>query len=135
MKRQTSGGRSVRLLRVGETVRHALAQILARDEIADPDLAGVSVTVAQVTVSPDLRQATVYVAPLGGRDQDAVVAALNRHAGLVRGALGRAVHLKYLPRLTFRSDASFDEAQRVNDLLGDPRVRRDLSGGHAGDEG
>lgn len=117
---------SIRLLRVGETLRHALADILTREDINDADLAGVSVTVTEVRPSPDLRHATVFVQPLGGANQEEVVAALNRHTGFIRGILGRAVTLKYLPALKFKRDESFAEADRIERLLASDKVRRDL---------
>ena len=119
-------GPSIRLLRVGETLRHALSDILVREEVDDPDLAGVSVTVTEVRPSPDLRHATVFVQPLGGQQADDVVAALNRHAAFVRGHLGRQVRLKYLPALKFKLDESFGEADRIEKLLASDRVKRDL---------
>lgn len=119
-------GGNVRLLRVGESVRHALAGILARDIVHDPDLEGVVVTVSEVRVSPDLRHATVYVLPLLDRNSTAVIAALNRSAAFIRGQLAGAVRMKYLPQLRFQADDSFDSASRVEALLADPRVRRDL---------
>jgi len=112
---------NVRLLRVAETIRHALSEILGRAEITDPDLAGLS-----VTVSPDLRHADVYVVPLMDERAEAAVAALNRHAAGLQHALGSAIRLKYLPRLTFKHDTSFAEADRIETLLKSEAVRRDL---------
>lgn len=117
---------SVRLLRVGETIRHALSEILGRGPIADPDLAGLSVTVSAVEVSPDLRHADVYVAPLLDERAEEAVAALNRHAALLQGALSGEIRLKYLPRLTFKHDTRFAEADRIESLLNSAAVRRDL---------
>lgn len=119
-------GDNVRLLRVGEAIRHALAAILARDELRDPELSGAAITVSAVEVSPDLRHAEVFVMPLLGRNSEAVIAALNRNAPRLRAGVARAVTLKYLPRLVFRGDDSFDEAERVETLLRSERVRRDL---------
>ena len=126
MRRDTTAERSVRLLRVGEAVRHALSDILQREDFRDPALAGVSVTVSEVSVSPDLRNATAYIVPLGGDHQDDVVAALNRASHFLRGCLGRAVRLKYTPKLAFELDGSFDQAGHIQGLLDQPHVRRDL---------
>ncbi len=116
----------MRLLRVGETIRHALSEILGRDTLQDPDLLGVPVTVSEVRVSPNLRNATVFVLPLGGDNQDAVVEALQRVAPHLRGQLGKVVRLKYLPQLYFDLDRSFDRASHIDDLLADPHVSQDL---------
>ena len=125
-------GPSQRQLRVGEMLRHALSEILREREIRDPDLAGVSVTVTQVKPSPDMRHATVFVEPLGGKKADTVVAALNRHRGYLRGEMGRTIALKFTPELRFVEDTSFAEAERINKILHSERVARDLK--HA-DEG
>jgi ribosome-binding factor A len=126
MAHRGSAEPSQRQLRVGEEIRHALSEILARETFRDPDLQDVSVTVTEVRPAPDLRVATAYVIPLGGVDADRTVAALNRAAGFVRGRLGRMIHLKFLPTLHFEADRSFDAASRVDALLHDPRVARDL---------
>ncbi len=119
---------SQRQLRVGEELRHALAWILERGEIRDPGLSGQTVTVTEVRISPDLRNATAFVIPLGGGDStDDVVDALNRAVPFVRRQMAKAVKLKYLPGLNFIADPSFDEARRINDLLTDPMVARDLA--------
>ena len=133
MKRPPSPGRSApagpsqRQLRAGELVRHALVDIFREEEINDPALAGVSVTVTEVRVNPDLRHATVFVEPLGGENAEEVVKALNRHSRFIRGHLGRAIELRFTPDLHFRHDESFTEAARMNRLFEDPRVRRDLT--------
>jgi ribosome-binding factor A len=121
-----SQGPSQRQLRVGETLRHALSQILSRGDIRDPELAGVSVTVTQVRPSGDLRHATAYVEPLGGANANAVVEALNRHKSFLRGELGRLIALKFTPELRFVEDTSFAEAQKIETLLKSERVRRDI---------
>ncbi len=108
-------------------LRHALADILRRDEIRDPDLSGVSVTITQVRPSPDMRHATVFCEPLGGQKAKEVVAALNRHKGFLRGEMGRQIALKFTPELRFIEDESFAEAQKIETLLKSPAVRRDLS--------
>jgi ribosome-binding factor A len=119
-------GPSQRQLRVGEMLRHALAQILVRGEIRDPDLEGVSVTVTQVKPSPDMRHATVFVEPLGGKNAKQIVAALNRHKAFLRGEMGHMIDLKFTPDLRFIEDESFAEAQKIEDILKSDRVQRDL---------
>ena len=119
-------GPTQRQLRAGELMRHALVEILREEEITDAALEGVSVTVTEVRMSPDLRHATVFVEPLGGGHAQEVVDGLNRHAKFVRGRLGRTVDTKFTPELKFLHDESFNEAARMNRLFDDPRVRRDL---------
>jgi ribosome-binding factor A len=119
-------GPSQRQLRVGEMLRHALAQILLRGEIRDPDLEGVSVTVTQVKPSPDMRHATVFVEPLGGRNARAIVGALNRHKSYLRGEMGHVIALKFTPELRFVEDESFAQAEKIETLLKSERVQRDL---------
>ena len=133
MKRPSASGReaprgpSQRQLRAGELVRHALVEVLRAQEITDPDLAGVSVTLTEVRMSPDLRNATVFVEPLGGGEQAAVVVkALNRHHKFLRGRLGHAIDMKFTPALKFVHDESFDAAARMSRLFEDPRVAQDL---------
>ena len=119
-------GPSQRQLRVGELLRHSLSEILARGEIRDPDLEGVSVTVTQVKPSGDMRHATVFVEPLGGKNANPIVAALNRHKGFIRGLMGKAIALKFTPELRFLEDTSFAEAEKIETLLKSSRVQRDL---------
>lgn len=130
MSRQRSpqSGRSPsqRQLRVGEMLRHALSQILVRCEIRDPDLEGVSVTVTQAKPSPDMRHATIFVEPLGGKNAKQIVTALNRHKAFLRGEMGHMIELKFTPELRFVEDESFSEAQKIEDLLKSERVQRDL---------
>ena len=118
--------RSQRQLRVGEELRHVLSRLLARGELRDPHLAEVSLTVTEVRVSPDLKNATAFVVPLGGSDLEAVIAALNHASGFLRSQLGHEVQLRYTPRLSFQADHSFDEAARINALLHHPRVVQDV---------
>jgi ribosome-binding factor A len=115
-----------RQLRVGEEVRHALAWILEKGDIRDPVLAAVPITVTEVRVSPDLRQATVFVMPLGGRDETAVMGALARAKGFLRRQIAHSVQLKFVPDLTFRIDRSFEQADRIARVLREPEVLRDL---------
>lgn len=119
-------GPTQRQLRVGEMLRHALAEILRRDEIRDPDLMGVSVTITQVKPSPDMRHATVFCEPLGGKNAKEVIAALNRHKGFLRGEMGHQIALKFTPDLRFVEDESFAEAQKIETILKSQRVQRDL---------
>jgi ribosome-binding factor A len=125
-------GPSQRQLRAGELVRHALAEILREEDF--PDLAGVSVTVTEVRMSPDLRHALCFVEPLGGVHAPEVVAALNRHSKFLRGRLGRMIDLKFTPDLKFLHDESFEEAARMNRLFERPEVQRDLTPRDEGDE-
>lgn len=120
------GEASQRQLRAGELVRHALVEILAREDLRDPDLVGVSITVGEVRASPDLKHMTAFVAPLGAGDPAKVAAALTRCAGFLRGRLGRHVELKYTPQLHFVADESYETANRMNALLRQPKVARDL---------
>jgi len=124
---RSTTGPSQRQLRVGEMLRHALADVLRRGDLRDPDLAGVSVTITQVKPSPDMRHATVYCEPLGGKNAKTIVAALNRHKGYLRGEMGHLIALKFTPELRFLEDESFAEAQKIETLLKSPSVRRDLS--------
>jgi ribosome-binding factor A len=124
--RQPTAGPSQRALRAGELVRHAVAEILARGEVHDPVLEGHMITVPEVRMSPDLRQATIYVMPLGGRDEQAVVEALERNRRYLRGEIARRVNLKFAPEIRFRLDERFDEAERIEKLLRTPEIRRDL---------
>ena len=124
-------GPTQRQLRVGEELRHALARILSRGDLRDPALSDVNVTVTEVRLSPDMKNATAFVVPLGGGRLDRVVAALNHAAGFLRTRLGHEVQLRYLPRLSFEADRSFDEATRVEEILKRPSVRRDLTDGPA----
>jgi ribosome-binding factor A len=117
---------SQRQLRVGELVRHALADMLARGEVHDPVIEGHLITVPEVQMTGDLRLATIYIVPLGGRDSDAVLAALERNKRFLRGEIGRHVNLKFAPEIRFRLDERFDEAERIEKLLRTPAVRRDL---------
>ena len=125
--RREPAGPTQRQLRAGELVRHALVDIFREEEINDPVLAGVSVTVTEVRVGPDLRHAQVFVEPLGGEKADEVVKALNKHSKFIRGHLGRSIELRFTPDLHFRHDESFNEAARMARLFDDPRVRQDLT--------
>jgi ribosome-binding factor A len=125
----TAKAPSQRQLRVGELVRHALAEILQRGEVHDPDLEATVVTVPEVRMSPDLRLATAYVMPLGGKGTETVIAALDRNRKYLRGEVAHRVNLRYAPELRFRLDTSFEEGERVDALLRSPEVRRDVESG------
>lgn len=122
-------GPSQRQLRAGELVRHALVDILRDEDFDDEALNGVSVTITQARMSPDLKHALVFIVPLGGAHAGEVVAGLNRHARFLRGRLGHAIDMKFTPDLKFVADESFDEAERINRLFDDPKVKADLERG------
>lgn len=123
---------SQRQLRAGEIIRHALAEILSREDFRDPDLSGVIITVGEVRCSPDLKHANVFVTPLGDETEAGraarLTAALTRASAFLRGRLGREIDMKFTPELHFIADTSYDEATAIDRLLADPRVRRDLEG-------
>jgi ribosome-binding factor A len=121
-----STGPSQRQLRVGELIRHALSELLARGEVHDEVLASHVVTIPEVRLTPDLKLATIYVMPLGGRDVEPVLEALRRHKRFIRGELAQAVNLKFAPDIRFLSDESFAEAERIDRLLASDKVKRDL---------
>jgi ribosome-binding factor A len=121
-------GPSQRQLRVGEMLRHALAEVMRETDIRDPDLEGTSVTVTEVRPSPDMRHAVVYVEPLGGKDAERIVEALNRHRSFLRGQMGHRITLKFTPDLRFVEDRSFAEAERIDQILRSEKVARDLRG-------
>jgi ribosome-binding factor A len=130
MSKRHSGkttGPSQRQLRVGELIRHALAELLARGEIHDAVLASHALTIPEVRMSPDMRLATIFVMPLGGKDVEAVLAALESHKRYIRGEVARAVNLKFAPDVRFRADQTFDEALRIDRLLASDKVRQDLN--------
>ena len=114
------------MLRVAELIRHACAEVLSRGEINDPVLETHVVTVPRVKMSPDLKLATLFVMPLGGKDAKDVIAALDRHRAFLRGEIARKVNLKFAPDIRFKVDDSFDNAAKIDDLLNSDKVRRDL---------
>lgn len=122
-------GPSQRQLRVGELLRHALVEILQHIELRDPDLEGVSVTIAEVRPSPDISSATVFCSPLGGQDVDKVVAGLNRCSSFLRGQLSSSVEMRHTPTLKFIEDRSFRDGEAIDQLLQSERVARDLDSG------
>lgn len=120
------GGPSQRQLRAAELVRHALVEILAREDLRDPDLQGASITVGEVRASPDLKHMTAFVSALGPGDPRRIAQGLTRCAGFLRGRLARAVDLRFTPELHFQADVSYDEARHIDELLASPEVARDL---------
>src|ERR1043166_4800267 len=127
-------GPSQRALRVGELIRHALSEMLTRGDVHDPVLEGHLIKVPEVPMSPDLRLATIYVMPLGGRDIQEVIAALERNKRFLRGEIAHHVNLKFAPEIRFRADERFDEAERIEKLLRTPAVQRDLKRGENGND-
>jgi ribosome-binding factor A len=117
---------SVRLLKVGERVRHVLSEILTRQQVHDDTLTAHSVSVTEVRMTPDLRHATVYVKPLLGSHEEEVVTALRQNTAFLQREVAKALKLKFAAKLSFRADESFDEASRIERLLADPKVARDL---------
>lgn len=117
---------SQRMLKAGELIRRVLADIIAREHFRDPDLQGRSVTISEVRVSPDLKHAIIYAAPLGGGDDAALIAALNRASRFLRGRLGKEMEMKSTPALKFVVDESFETAQDMQKLLSQPHIAQDL---------
>lgn len=128
-----SHGPSQRQLRVAEEIRHILAGVLMRGELRDPVLSGVSVTISEVRISPDLKNATAYAMPLGGALTGEVLKALNKSAPFLRSQVGKVLQLRYAPSLNFVEDTSFDEAHHIDELLRSEKVARDLQ--HKEDDG
>ena len=125
-RERPSAGPSQRQLRVGEIIRHAVADMLSRGEVHDPVIEAHMITVPEVAMTADLRLATIYVMPLGGRDAKPVLEALERNKKFLRGEIARRVNLKFAPDIRFRFDERFDEAERIEKILRTPEVRRDL---------
>lgn len=130
---EKGAGPSQRQLRVGELIRHELAAILARGEIHDDVLAKHVITVPEVKMSPDLKLATCYIMPLGGKDEAPVLAALDKNKRYLRSEIAHRINMKFAPDLRFRRDETFDEAERINVLLRQEKVQRDLAGAPAND--
>ncbi len=126
MNKREGRAPSQRQLRVGEEVRHVLAQVLGRDELRDPDLQNRVITVTEVRLSPDLKNATAFIVPLGGEHSAEILAGLRRCSAYLRGVIGRELRLRFAPHIGFEIDQSFDHAQRIVELLHQPQVRRDL---------
>ena len=117
---------SVRVLKVGERVRHILSELLARQEVHDEVVSAANIAVTEVRMSPDLRNAAAYVKPLLGADEDKIIKALRQNTGYLQREVAKRLGLKFAPKLQFRPDESFDEADRIEKLLSDPKVARDL---------
>ncbi len=115
-----------RQLRVGEELRHALSTVLFRNDVGDPALDGLSITVSEVRISPDLRHATAYVAPLGGMDAERMIELLSKSAPQIRRAVTSRVNLRYSPHIRFKRDESFDYAMKINELMNNPKVAKDI---------
>ena len=127
MNRSAGKGASQRQLRVGEQVRHALSELLQRGEIRDEVIENTVISVSEVRMSPDLQVATAFVSPLGVKESDAVVEALNRHARFVRGRMSPALRqMKFMPEFRFKLDTSYDNFTKIDELLRSPEVARDL---------
>jgi ribosome-binding factor A len=127
MPRTSSAGPSQRMLRVGEQVRHALSELIQRGEILDPLIETTVISISEVRMSPDLKIATAFVSPLGAKDDEAVVEALNKHAKFIRGRVTPALRqMRSMPEFRFRRDTSFDNFAKINELLKSPEVKRDL---------
>jgi ribosome-binding factor A len=124
---QTPAGASQRQLRVAEEIRRVMSDIFARAHWREPALIGKAITVSGARISPDLKNATIYCTPLGGGDTQEVIAALNRSKGYLRGELGHAMKLRFVPDIRFEADRSFDEAQHIEEILRSERVARDLA--------
>jgi ribosome-binding factor A len=124
--RDKSKGPSQRQLKVGELIRHALADIFSRGELLDEVIARHSLTVPEVRMSPDLKLATAFVLPLGGGEADEVIAHLDQHKRFLRGEVAKRVSLKFMPELRFKADTSFERSARIDELLASPKVARDL---------
>jgi ribosome-binding factor A len=125
--REKPAGPSQRALRVGELIRHAISEMLTRGDVHDPVIEGHLITVPEVRMTADLRLATIYVMPLGGRNVEAVIEALDRNKRFLRGEIAHRVNLKFAPEIRFRADERFDEAERIEKLLRTPAVLRDLA--------
>lgn len=129
MPRSSSEDPSIRMFKVGERVRHILSELLARGEAHDDTLSATNIAVTEVRMSPDLRQAKAYVKPLLGEDEAVVLKALQVNTAFFQREVAKRLGLKFAPKLQFRVDESFDEAGRIDALLDDPRVKRDLGEG------
>ncbi len=124
---------SVRVLKVGERVRHILSELLARQEVHDPQISAANIAITEVRMTPDLRKATAYAKPLLGIGEDEILKALRQNTAFFQREVARRLGLKFAPKLNFRADESFDEADRIEALLNDPKVARDLGDGELGD--
>ena len=127
MPKPTSSAPSQRMLRVAEQVRSAVTQVLQRREIMDPVVENAVVSISEVRMSTDLRVATAFVTPLGAKNHDEIVSALNRHAKFIRGKIGPSLRqMKFMPEIRFKDDTSFENFRKIDALLKSPEVQRDL---------
>jgi ribosome-binding factor A len=133
-KSRAGSGPSQRQLRVGEEIRHVLAELFVEGRLHDPELADLRITVTEVKVSPDLKNASAFVVPFGGGDPEALADALNRAAPFLRGEVAHALKLRFAPQIRFHPDMSFDRAQRLDQLFHSPEIARDLGVAKDGDE-
>ena len=129
----TAEQHSVRVLKVGERVRHILSELLARQEVHDDTVSAANISVTEVRMTPDLRNAAVYVKPLLGKDEDTIVKALRQNTAFLQKEVAKRLGLKFAPKLQFRADESFDEAERIERLLSDPKVARDIGAEDGGE--
>lgn len=129
------GAPSQRQLRVGEVLRKALVEIFERVQLRDPDIAGVSITVSEVSASPNLKSAVVYVMPLGGKAREPVIAGLSRAAPFLRGQIARRVKLRHVPRLMFSIDTAFDASAHMNSILHSLEITEPASDAEESDDG
>ncbi|ACB94689.1 30S ribosome-binding factor RbfA [Beijerinckia indica] len=127
---QQGGAPSQRMLRVAELIRHTLSDLLSRSIVNDPVLEGHVITVPDVRMSPDLKLATAFVMPLGGKDINSVIEALDRHKKFLRSEIAQRIHLRFAPDIRFKADESFDYGDKIDALLASPQVRRDLDATH-----
>jgi ribosome-binding factor A len=135
MSKTSSSAPSQRMLRVGEQVRSALTQVLQRQEINDPLIETSVISISEVRMSPDLKIATAFVTPLGSKNHDAIVAALNKNAKFIRGRLAPALkQMKFMPEVRFRDDTSFENYRKIDELLKSPEVQRDIAAGDTEEE-
>ena len=123
---QQGGEPSQRMLRVAELIRHTVSELLVRSAIGEPLLEGQAVTIPEVRMSPDLKLATIYIMPLGGKNITGVLAALDRHRKFLRGEIARRINLRFAPDIRFKADRSFDYGAKIDALLELPEVKRDL---------
>lgn len=125
---------SQRQLQVGEEIRHILSSIFMRGELHNPELSSTSITVSEVRISPDLKNATAYVLPLAGKDKEMIVSILSSNANFLRHLVGKSIRLRQVPKLSFKLDNSYENAGRINELLSHPTVARDLAANDAAAE-
>jgi ribosome-binding factor A len=131
---QPGGEPSQRMLRVAELIRHTMSELLVRSVIGEPILEGQAVTILEVRMSPDLKLATIYIMPLGGKNITDVLAALDRHKKFLRGEIARRINLRFAPDIRFKADQSFGYTSKIDALLELPEVKRDLGAKDSGEK-